>query len=242
MNYYQNMYAIDQPLMPVADKVKFAKNTPSTKARNAVACALLAAVLLMAACGSQLSPGSKANYLASGQIPASDLPKVGGSANSARGSLTGATIPLAKQNPLTELFSAMSVFQSCLQALGVKFIGAPDPNNPNSPTNDPNYVKNLTTCASQSNILQALKDEQNSQNNLTPAQIKTQNANFLKWRLCMIGKGWTIPVPKPDSNGLLFAIGSGGGNEPQMTPPPGESILSSGDMEACASQVAPKGG
>ena len=61
----------------------------------------------------------------------------------------GSTIPLAKEDPTTAFFQATSDFSSCLKGLGVKFVGAPDPKNPNSPANGPNYIKSLTTCAAQ---------------------------------------------------------------------------------------------
>jgi hypothetical protein len=149
----------------------------------------------------------------------------------------GSTIPLAKQDPTTEFFQATGAFTSCLKTNGVKFIGAPDPKNPSSPANSPDYIKSLTTCAAQSHIVQALKDEQASQANLTPAQIKTQNEGFLRWRDCMIGRGWTIPVPKPDSQGRLFSFSGGGGNGPQLTPPPGQDPLTSSDIRDCAAQT-----
>jgi hypothetical protein len=62
----------------------------------------------------------------------------------------------------------------------VKFIGAPNPGDP--ATNDPNYIKNLSTCAAKSNILQALKEQQSYQDNLTPEQIEEQNKGYLAWR------------------------------------------------------------
>ena len=75
------------------------------------------------------------------------------------------TVPLAKQNPTTALFSAVATFQSCLTGRGVTFVGAPNPKDP--ATNNPTYLKNLVACAAQSHILQALKTEQSAQDNLT---------------------------------------------------------------------------
>ena len=97
----------------------------------------------------------------------------------------------------------------------------PNAGNPNSPANNPTYIKNLTTCAAQSNILQALKAEQSAQDNLTPAQVKTENQDYLKWRTCMIGRGWGIPTPTPNSKGLLFSFGGTGGGG---APGPGSSL------------------
>ena len=162
-------------------------------------------------------------------------PASGGPAQAAAS--TGSTIPLVKQDPTTAFFQATSDFSSCLKGLGVKFVGAPDPKNPNSPANDPNYLKSLTTCAAQSHIVQALKDFQAAQNNMTPAQIQQENKGYLAWRDCMIGRGWQIPQPKPDAQGRLFSISaSGGGNTPQLTPPAGQDALTSNDIRECAAQ------
>ncbi len=119
----------------------------------------------------------------------------------------------------------------------MKFIGVPDASHPNSPANNPDYIKALSTCAAKSNIVQALKDQQAAQDALTPAQIQTQNKAYLKWRDCMIGRGWGIPKPKPDAKGRLFSFGAGGGGSvPNFTPPPGQDLLSSSDLSQCAAQ------
>jgi hypothetical protein len=152
------------------------------------------------------------------------------------GGETSDTIPLATQDPTTKFFSAINTFQSCLKGLGVKFIGAPNPNDP--ATNDPNYIKNLSTCAAKSNILQALKEQQSYQDNLTPEQIEEQNKGYLAWRDCMIERGWGIPEPKPDEKGRLFSFsGAENGQTPNFDPPPGEDIITSSDVRECASQV-----
>jgi hypothetical protein len=154
---------------------------------------------------------------------------------------TADTIPLAGEDPTTKFFGAVGGFSSCLKGLNVKFIGVPSAANPNSPANDPTYIHALSTCAAKSGVVQALKDEQTAQDNLTPAQIKVQNKGYLKWRDCMIGRGWGIPVPKPDSKGRLFAFGAGGGGGGNpgagFTAPPGQDITSSPDVAACATQA-----
>ncbi len=188
-------------------------------------------------CGGGSAANAHVNLIAAGQLPPSAIP----SANGKGGASTAATIPLAKQNPITSLFTAIGVFQSCLTSLGVTFIGAPNPANPNSAANNPTYLKNLGTCAARSNILQALKAEQSAQDNLTLAQVKKENQQYLKWRTCMIGRGWGIPTPTPNAKGLLFSFGgtsgggSGGGSG--FTPPPGQSVLNSPDLQACAAKV-----
>lgn len=185
----------------------------------------------------QLPPGWKVTK--SGVVrPASDAASAATGASGASAA-TGDTIPLASQDPQTKFFGALNTFSSCLRGLNVKFIGVPDPKNPGSPTNDPNYLKALSTCAAKSNILQALKDYGTFQDNLTPKQIEVQNKGFLKWRDCMIGRGWGIPKPKPDSKGRLFSIGTAGSSSvPNFTPPPGQDIVTSADVQACAAQAA----
>jgi len=186
---------------------------------------------MAAGCGGS-SPSSTAGTVAAGQLAGGQIPTGSGG-----GVKSSATVPLAKQNPITTLFTAISSFQSCLTGLGVKFIGAPDPSNPSSPTNSPAYIKSLTTCAAQSGIVQALKAEQSAQDNLTQAQIKKENQEYLVFRKCMIARGWGIPTPKPNAQGLLFSFGATGGDASQFTPPPGQSILSSSDLEACAAKA-----
>ena len=203
----------------------------TSKATRGLLLALVFLATAAAGCGGSGS-SSSASTVASGQLAGGQIPTGAGA-----GSKSGDTVPLAKQNPITSLFTAISSFQSCLKGLGVTFIGAPDPSDPSSGTNNPAYIKSLTTCATQSNILQALKTEQTAQNNLTPPQIKKENQEYLVFRKCMIARGWGIPVPKPNANGLLFSFGGTGGTAPQFTPPPGQSLLSSSDLEACAAKA-----
>jgi hypothetical protein len=193
--------------------------------------ALIALAALAAGCGSGTTGGT-VNYVAAGQLPRADVPHLGG--HGKHGTSLG-TIPLAKENTTTALFSALGDFQACLTTKGVTFIGVPNASDPSSPANNPNYLKTLETCAAQSKILQALKAEQTAQDNLTPSQVKKENQIYLKWRTCMIGRGWGIPEPKPNTKGLLFSFG--GTSVPQLKPPPGESLLSSSDLQSCAAKA-----
>jgi hypothetical protein len=165
-------------------------------------------------------------------------------ATAAPGATTTTGIPLKKDtNATTDLFAAFGKFRQCLTDTGTKFIGAPNQADPNSPTNDPTYVKNLSTCAARSNIVQALKDSQAANDNLTPAQIQDRNKSYLKWRTCMINRGWKIATPTPDAQGRLFAFGGGGGGgggQNQIQPPAGKDLLTSSDIQQCADKVAPK--
>jgi len=198
--------------------------------------ATLAFVALAATACSGGSSSTDVVAIQAGQAPPGAIPT--GTHAKTAANATAATIPLAQQNPTTALFSSIGVFQSCLSNLGVTFIGAPDPSNPSSPANSPSYLKNLGTCATKSNILQALKAAQSAQDNLTPAQVKKENNDYLKWRKCMIGRGWGIPQPTPNAKGLLFSFGGTGGGGASagtgFTAPPGQSLLSSSDLQQCA--------
>ncbi len=136
------------------------------------------------------------------------------------GTTTRDTIPLAEDDPSTKFFAANKVFQKCLKDGGVKFIGAPDESDPNSPTNDPTYTKAVSTCAARSNILQTIEEQRSAGDDMTPAQIETQNRTYLKFRACMVGRGWGIPEPAPDSRGRLAPA------MPNFTPPPGQDATS----------------
>ncbi len=198
-----------------------------------VVVAVVTVGVVAAACGGAAPATS--TYIASGQIPKADLPAPGSKTANALNSAE-TTIPLTQQNPTSALFSALGVFQGCLAGLGVTFIGAPNPKDPNSPANNPTYLKNLETCATKSNILQAHKAAETAQNNLTPSEVKTENEQYLKWRSCMIARGWGIPQPTPNSKGLLFSFSTASSAE-SFKPPAGQSLLSSPDLQACAAKA-----
>ena len=141
-------------------------------------------------------------------------------------------------NATSDLLKSFGKFRDCLNDLGVKFIGAPDASNPESPTNDPDYLKSLSTCAARSNIVQALTAAQSEQDSLTPKQIKQRNEGYLDWRDCMIKRGWKIPKPTPDAKGRLFAFGANSG--PQIQPPAGKDLFNSKDIEQCTSKATTK--
>ena len=212
--------------------------------------------LALSACGGQ---GTKTEVIAAGQVDVQDVQIPAGWKSAASGAarsdsgatasgVSGAggasttsastdTIPLAKEDPSSAFFTATGKFSQCLKDNGVKFIGAPDASNPASPVNDPNYLKTLTTCAAQSNIVQAMKDNQAAQAAQTSEQIQKSNEGFLVWRDCMIGKGWDIAKPTPDKEGRLFNVGGSGGSGLQIKAPPGKDILSSTDTSVCASEA-----
>jgi hypothetical protein len=198
----------------------------------ALSIASLFAAFGLAACGSTTSKGTT-SVLYAGQVVRSASIVAGASAAGASGAsavASGTTVPLAKQSPATALFSAMGVFQSCLKGHHTTFVGIPNPNTPNSPANNPAYIDALKTCAAQSHILQALKAQQTAQQSLTPKQVKAENVVYLKWRTCLISKGWAVPMPKPNSQGALFSFADTG---PQMTPPSGQNVFTSPDIGTC---------
>ena len=175
----------------------------------------------------------------SDQAPPTAAPAADGTPASAPGgdastpTTAAGSVPIKKSgNPTQDLLKSFGKFRDCLNELGVKFIGAPDPNNPQSPTNDPDYLESLGTCAARSNIVSALQAAQAEQDTLGPKEIKRRNESYLKWRDCMIKRGWNIPRPTPDEKGRLFAFGANSG--PQIEPPPGKDLFNSTDIEKCS--------
>jgi predicted nucleic acid-binding Zn ribbon protein len=159
----------------------------------------------------------------------------------ATGGATEDTVPLAQEDPQTAFFKSGGDFMQCLKDRGTSFRGAPDQANPDSPTNDPAYIDDLSKCAAKTNIVQSMQDAQKAQDSMSPAEVKKQNKAYLRWRDCMIGRGWDIPKPKPDSKGRLFSFsGAAGGGGPQIVAPDGKDILTSGDLQECASQAQAK--
>jgi hypothetical protein len=174
------------------------------------------------------SPAPTAAAVSSDGTPANAAP-----GNETTPTTASGSVPIdSDSNPTQDLLKSFGKFRDCLNDLGVKFIGAPDPNNPQSPTNDPDYLESLGTCAARSNIVAALQAAQAEQDTLSPKEIKRRNESYLKWRDCMIKRGWNIPKPTPDEKGRLFAFGTNSG--PQIEPPPGKDLFNSTDIEKCS--------
>ena len=147
-------------------------------------------------------------------------------------------MPLAKQNPTTALFTAIGTFQSCLTGLGVTFVGAPNPNDPNSPPTTRPTSRTSRPARRRATSSRPSRAEQTAQDNLTPAQIKEENKGYLKWRTCMIGRGWGIPEPKPNSKGLLFSFGgTRWGRCGRLHAAAGPEHLVEPDVQACAAKA-----
>ena len=167
-----------------------------------------------------------------GVTPSSRLP---GEVDATSPTTAKSSVPIKKSgNATQDLLEASRKFGGCLEDEHVKWIGRPDPTNPQSPTNDPDYIKALSTCAARSNIIQALQAAQAEQESLTPKQIKQQNEGYLLWRDCMVKRGWKIEKPTPDSKGRLFAFNE---NTDPPEPPPGKDFFSSKDQDQCAAKA-----
>jgi hypothetical protein len=182
-----------------------------------------------------VAPRASAPQSSTATAPANAAPSAAGDVSTTSTTAAG-SVPLDNaSDPTSDLLIAFGKFRDCLGDLGVKFIGAPDGSNPESPTNDPAYLEALGTCAARSNIVQALQAAQSAEENLTPAQIKERNKGYLRWRDCMIKRGWDIPKPTPDSQGRLFSFTGGSG--PELNPPAGKDVFTSKDIEQCATRV-----
>jgi len=188
--------------------------------------------LVLAGCG---GGEEEPRVLPAGQIDV-QAPRSDSGRGAAAGRSTASTIPLdRREDPTTALFAALAKFRSCLDGLGVTFIGAPEASNPSSPTNDPKYIEALTTCAARSNVVQALQTAQSANEGLSPAELELRNKAYLRWRTCMIERSWEVPAPVPDAQGRLFRLGTDSGG--QITGPPGKNLLTSNDIEECADRA-----
>ena len=148
------------------------------------------------------------------------------------------TIPQNEEeegSEVTNLFSALRIFTDCLSDEGQSFIGIPDPSaEPDDPVNDAGYLAALGKCAALSNIQQALASFTETSDNLDPEEIQDRNEGLVIWADCMEGRGWTIGALEPDSKGLL--------SPGDLTPPDGESLLESDDLQECASDALAQAG
>jgi len=148
---------------------------------------------------------------------------------------TTTTLPQADESsPQEELFDAVAVFQSCLAAEGTEFIGTPDASlGADAPQNQQSYIDSLILCAARSDIQNKIAASQAAQANLTPEEIEQQNRQFLLFRDCMIGRGWIIPEPTPDDNGLLFSLQA----TQDWEAPNGETLIDSDDTAECTEEA-----
>ncbi len=155
---------------------------------------------------------------------------------------TSTTLPQQEQTPAEEFFEAVGIFTSCLDADGYEFMGLPDEAaGPDAPQNAPAYLTALQQCATRSDILNKMQAADDARGEFSPEEIETQNRGYLQFRDCMVGRGWGIPEPTPNEDGLLFA---GFQQATTWTAPDGETISSTDDTSEClaAVDVAPADG
>jgi hypothetical protein len=131
-----------------------------------------------------------------------------GSAGAAEGGTpdfdtTEDTIPQEEEDPDSEFFDAVGEFMACLGTEGYTFLGIPSAEgDPNDPVNDPGYRSALGDCAALTQIVSKMEAAEDT-SDLTAEEIETQNRQFGIFVDCLIGRGWTIPTPTPDDNGVL---------------------------------------
>ena len=118
---------------------------------------------------------------------------------------TGATIPVTEEEEtgFEGIQSAAGKLNQCLTVAGYEFIGFNDPNVPGS--SDPEYLEVLSECAAEAQIAESLAEADDAVAE-DPETVQQRNEGWLAFRECLIGRGWTVPEPVPDENGLLFRI------------------------------------
>lgn len=154
---------------------------------------------------------------------------------------TTTTLPQEELDPGEALFEAVGVFQSCLDAEGYEFIGIPfqEETDPEAPVNQQPYIDALVACAARSQIQERLAEADAAQADLTAEEIENQNRQFIAFRDCMVGRGWSIPEPVPNEQGLLFG---GFASTTSWVGPPGESLTTSDDLGECQSEAGASAG
>ncbi len=163
---------------------------------------------------------------------AAGTPDTGPDAESDPTTTTTSIIPLNDDGPdaIDNLFSSMQVFNDCLNDNGQSFIGLPvavdDGGDASTPQNDPKYIEALVECAAVSQIQGALAGAAEAGANIPNDEIEFTNRTLLHWSDCMKGRGWTLAEFLPDDRGLLQLTAD-------MTPPAGETLLDSDDLQEC---------
>ncbi len=173
---------------------------------------------------------------AGGAGEAGDVVSVDGEATD-----TTTTLPQEELDPGEALFEAVGVFQSCLDAEGYEFIGIPfqEETDPEAPVNQQPYIDALVACAARSQIQERLAEADAARADLTAEEVENQNRQFIAFRDCMVGRGWSIPEPVPNEQGLLFG---GFASTASWVGPPGESLTTSDDLGECQSEAGATAG
>jgi hypothetical protein len=118
--------------------------------------------------------------------------------------VTEDTLPVGEEEDADSVFfEAVGEFTQCLTVEGYDFIGIPNEDLPaTDPVNDPGYLDSLGQCAASSQIISKMAAAEDT-SSLTAEEIETQNREFNVFVDCLTGRGWTIPTPTPDENGVL---------------------------------------
>lgn len=142
---------------------------------------------------------------------------------------TESTIPTGdEEDPDAEFFDAVGDFMACLSTEGYTFMGIPDGGDETAPVNDPSYGEALGGCAASTQIVTKMTAAEDT-SGLTAAEIEESNRAFTDFVDCLKGRGWDIPTPTPDENGVLqpayVEIAQ------TWVPPDGTSIMTDGSIE-----------
>ncbi|MEL0000013.1 MAG: hypothetical protein VW623_07875, partial [Acidimicrobiaceae bacterium] len=97
----------------------------------------------------------------------------------------------------------------------------------------------LVACAARSQIQERLAEADAATADLTAEEVENQNRQFIAFRDCMVGRGWGIPEPVPNEQGLLFG---GFASTASWVAPPGESLTTSDDLGECQSEAGASAG
>ncbi len=168
----------------------------------------------------------------------------GGAAEGGDPGATEDTIPQEEQTADEVFFDSVGTFMSCMDVEVGGFIGLPDSfadaasGDQSQPVNQPAYLDALQSCAARSNIINTMQAAEDS-SRFTPEEIEERNRNFIAFRDCLIGRGWSIPEPSPDENGLLFHSYMEAARD--WAAPEGQSILDTDDLGECAGDANPLG-
>lgn len=123
--------------------------------------------------------------------------------------VTRTTIPVAEaeQSATASMGSAFVKFRECLEREG--WGDEPLPSGPNDLEGvDPEYLKALGKCNTQTGLVETLQEFQRETENLDPEQIEERNQQIILFRECVIRRGWEWGELVPNENGLLGPRGA----------------------------------
>lgn len=177
--------------------------------------ALVALVLLLAACGSNSDSAPDVNVQSADQVQivdadeAEDLLKQG-----EERATTSTTDPADTQTTLdvseagrsfqTRLGTALTVFSRCLGESGYTYVGLPGQSE-DPVAAEPEYLNALIACNNESGIANVLQEQGARQQDLTADQKKSINESGRLVFDCLADRGWDLGELEPNENGILSA-------------------------------------